>query len=247
MIDFSRFDARHYPTVPVREGYEAWAPTYEATVLDLMDLRLADRLRSIEWSKVARALDLACGTGRSGAWLRAQGVAAVDGIDLTPAMLDRARSRGVYRSLLVGDVRAVDLPDAGYDLVTQFLADEHLPSLLPLYREAARLTHTGGQFVLVGYHPWFLMAGIPTHFDQSPGRPVAIESYVHLFSEHVSAAGAAGWRLAEMEEALIDTAWLEAKPKWAIYRDRPISFAMVWGKPVVPKVEPSPSCSKAQG
>ena len=231
MADFSRFDTRHYPTLPVREGYSAWAETYEATVLDLMDLRLLGRLRTVEWPKVRRALDLACGTGRGGAWLKARGVAEVDGVDFTPAMLARARDRDVYDRLMEGDVAAVDLPGGGYDLVTMLLADEHLADLAPVYREAARLAGPQGRFVLVGYHPWFLMSGVPTHFDRGPGDPVAIESHVHLFADHVCAAHAAGWRLAEMEEGLVDTAWIAAKPKWNDRRDRPVSFAFVWERP----------------
>jgi hypothetical protein len=35
-----------------------------------------------------------------------------------------------------------------------------------------------------------------------------------------------------MVEGLIDEAWIAAKPKWAAHRNRPISFALVWGKPV---------------
>jgi len=231
MTDFSRFDARHYPTLPVREGYEAWAKTYEATVLDLMDLRLLERLRSVDWPRVRRAVDLACGTGRCGAWLRARGVAAVDGVDLTPAMLELAKPKGVYDRLLEGDVAAVDLPTGDYDLVTQLLADEHLADLAPVYREAARLAAPGGRFVLVGYHPWFLMSGVPTHFDRAPGEAVAVKSHVHLFADHVRAAHEAGWRLAEMEEGVIDDAWIAAKPKWADRRDRPVSFAFVWERP----------------
>jgi len=42
--DFATFDQRGYPTVSAREGYGAWQPTYEDTVLDLMDLSLLDRL-----------------------------------------------------------------------------------------------------------------------------------------------------------------------------------------------------------
>ena len=231
MVDFARFDTRHYPTLPVREGYQAWAETYEATVLDLMDLRLLERLRSIDWPSAGRTLDLACGTGRGGAWLKRNGVAAVDGVDFTPAMLDQARAKGVYDQLLLGDIAAVDLPDEAYDLITQLLADEHLADLAPVYGEAARLAAPGGRFVLVGFHPWFLMAGMPTHFNRAPGEPMAIESYVHLFADHVRAAHAAGWRLVEMEEGLVDDAWIAAKPKWVERRDRPVSFAFVWEKP----------------
>ena len=229
MPDFARFDTRHYPTLGVRDGYTAWAETYEATVLDLMDLRLLERLQTVDWPSVRQALDLACGTGRGGVWLRVHGVARLDGLDFTPAMLDRARAKGVYDRLTLGDVAATGLPEAGYDLLTMLLADEHLADLAPVYAEAARLATSAGRFVLAGFHPWFLMSGMPTHFDGADG-PVAIESHVHLFADHVRSAHAAGWRLVELEEGLIDDAWIAAKPKWADRRDRPISFAMVWAK-----------------
>lgn len=230
MVDFARFDARHYPTLGVREGYAAWAPTYEDTVLDLMDLRLLERLQ-IQWRAAGRVLDLACGTGRIGAWLRAKGVQRIDGVDLTPQMLAQARDKGVYEGLTVGDITDTGIPSDRYNLITQSLADEHLPDLGPLYAEAFRLTRPGGGFVLVGYHPWFLMSGIPTHFDRAPGEPVAIESHVHLFSDHVRAALGAGWRLATLEEGVIDDAWVARKAKWDQDRDRPVSFAFVWLKP----------------
>jgi hypothetical protein len=108
------------------------------------------------------------------------------------------------------------------------LADEHLADLGPLYREVARLTKRGGTFVLVGFHPQFLMAGIPTHFDRSPGEPVTIRSYVHLLSDHVKAGRALGWTLLELDEGLIDDAWLRKKPKWGTYFGMPVSFSMVW-------------------
>jgi SAM-dependent methyltransferase len=230
-MDFSPFDNRRYPVLPVRDGYSAWSDTYYDTVLDLMDLRLAEGLASLPWSEHAEALDLACGTGRFGAWLRRQGVAAVDGIDLTPAMLARAEARGVYRTLMAGEVTAVGRPDASYPLICQSLADEHLPDLRPLYAEVFRLAAAGGRFVVIGYHPWFLMmTGMPTHFRDASGRDLAIDSHVHLFADHVSAALAAGWRLEELKEALIDEDWIAAKPKWAVHRGRPISFAWVWRK-----------------
>ena len=230
MADFSRFDARHYPTLGVREGYEAWAPTYEATVSDLMDQRLLERLQTVPWDRMEAACDLACGTGRGGAWLKARGVARVTGVDFTEGMLEKARARGVYDALVLADATATGLPSRAFDLVTQLLADEHMAELGPAYREAARLATPAGRFVLVGFHPWFLMSGVPTHFDRAPDEPVAIESWVHLFSDHVRAARAAGWRLAELEEGVIDDAWVALKPKWDTYRDRPISYAMAWAR-----------------
>jgi SAM-dependent methyltransferase len=206
-------------------------PTYEQTVEDTMDLALLDGLGSVPWASVQTAADLGCGTGRTGAWLRQRGVSAIDGIDLTPEMLAVARERGVYRRLVEGDVAATGLDGSAYDLVIACLVDEHLPDLRPLYREAWRLARSEGLLVLVGYHPHFIMAfGVPTHFDSASGEPVAIETHVHLLSEHVAAALGAGWALVEMRERVIDDAWLEIKPQWERYRGHPVSFAFVWRK-----------------
>jgi predicted TPR repeat methyltransferase len=51
----------------------------------------------------ATALDLGCGTGLSALPLQAR-ASAIDGIDLAPRMLARARERGLYRALMCGDI-----------------------------------------------------------------------------------------------------------------------------------------------
>jgi hypothetical protein len=33
-----------------------------------------------------------------------------------------------------------------------------------------------------------------------------------------------------MHEGLIDDAWIAQKPKWEQYKNRPVSFMMVWQK-----------------
>lgn len=229
-MDHSIYDQRRYPIVEVREGYGEWAATYEQSVHDEMDLRLLERLKSVDWSAPRTVLDLACGTGRIGAWVRARCKAPIDGVDMTPEMLDVARGKGVYRALHVAEVTATGLPAGSYDLGVQSLADEHLPDVTPLYREVARVTTRDGFFALVGFHPHFLMAGMPTHFNSSTGDPLTIRSHVHLLSDHVKAAHAVGWSLLEMDEGLVDDDWMRKKPKWERYRGLPITFSMVWRK-----------------
>jgi SAM-dependent methyltransferase len=229
MPDFSSFDDRNYRTLSARDGYALWAASYEQTIKDDMDRGVLDRVATVAWADVQRAADLGCGTGRTGAWLRAHGVAHVDGIDGAPEMLEQARARGVFDRLAVADVAASGLDAGAYDLVTTSLVDEHLADLRPIYREAGRLANPGGAYVLVGFHPFFIMkSGMPTHFDGPDGTPVAIETHIHLFSEHVAAASLAGWRLAELHEQVIDERWIAKKPKWATFRDVPVSFAAVW-------------------
>jgi hypothetical protein len=76
-----------------------------------------------------------------------------------------------------------------------------------------------------------MASGMPTHFTSRSGEEVAIDTHLHLLSEHVTAALGAGWALAEMREQLIDDAWVALKPKWERLRNHPIAFAFVWQKP----------------
>jgi len=227
-MDFKDFDRRNYPRVTPRTGYGEWAATYEQTVPDQLDLRILDSLRSVDWRAVRQCLDLACGTGRTGEWLRARGVATIDGIDLTPEMLERARAKRLYRSLVIGSVEETGIPEARYDLIVMSLVDEHLRALEPVYREAHRLSAPDGRFVVVGMHPSFFMTGMPTHFKDPHGNPKAIETHIHLVSDHVSAALQGGWTLAEMSEGVIDAEWLRVKPKWEHLRNHPVNFGYVW-------------------
>jgi len=229
-MDYSSFDILKYPVLPVTEGYKEWAETYEQTVQDEMDLHLLSKIKTINWSNINAALDFACGTGRIGAWLKQQEVKQIDGVDITAEMLSKAKEKNVYNLLLNTDVLNTELPDESYDLTIQSLADEHYPNISPLYLEASRITKNNGYFVIVGYHPFFLMNGLITHYHKENGEPSAIESYVHLFSDHVKAAFKSNFILSEMDEALIDDDWLRKKPKWEKYKNRPVSFVMVWRK-----------------
>ena len=227
MADFARFDTRGYRTVDVRSGYGEWVATYEQTVEDAMDIELLDALESVRWE--GEVADLGCGTGRTGAWLAERGVEAIDGVDLTPEMLAVARERGVHRKLVEADVTATGLADEHYDLVITSLVDEHLADLRPLYAEAYRLAKPGATYVLIGYHPHFIMAtGMPTHYDNAAGESVAIETHLHLLSDHTAAALGAGWELAELKERVIDDVWVELKPKWERLRGQPVTFAFAW-------------------
>jgi SAM-dependent methyltransferase len=232
MVRFSDFDTRGYRMVDVRTGYREWVSTYEQTVEDAMDIALLDELEEPAWDRVRRAADLGCGTGRTAAWLRRHGVMAIDGVDISPEMLAVAGERGLHDRLVEAEVTDTGLEAGTYDLVIASLVDEHLEDLMPLYREALRLAEPGALFVLVSFHPHFIIAsGMPTHFTNASGEHIAIATHVHLVSDQVAAALQAGWTLVEMREAVVDDRWLELKPKWERFRNHPVSAAFVWRGP----------------
>lgn len=225
---FSTYDARHYKTVDVVTGYGEWSHTYDQTVDDQMDLTLLGTLTTVTWKQLHTAVDLACGTGRIGMWLKRQGIAQIHGVDTSSAMLQHAVAKQVYERLVTADITNCPLPSHVYDLGISVLAACHLPELRPLYAEVARLVRPTGLFILLDYHPFCLLNGIPTHFDSATGEPIAIENFVHLISDHINAGRHAGWTLLEMQERLVDREWTEQRPRMARYLNQPLSFAMLW-------------------
>lgn len=230
-MDASEFDPKHAPTLSVEEGYKSIAPLYDdrkASVSGMMDYWLLERSQSVPWNDIHAAADLACGTGRIGAWLKDHGAGSLDGVDLTEAMLEQARAKNIYERLYLSDLRQTPLQASSYDLVSVSLADDHLPEVLPLYQEAARLSRPGGYLILISYHPFFQLSGIPTTFELDSGAVITVEGYIHLFSEHVQAANACGWQLREMYERLIDDEWIALRPHAARRKGWPVSFLCVW-------------------
>lgn len=91
-------------------------------------------------------LDVACGTGDITALLAARYPAArVYGIDLAPAMLARARRRGIPGAVFSRqDMCRLALPPASIDIVTGGYALRNSPSLPAALAETARVLRPGG-------------------------------------------------------------------------------------------------------
>ena len=126
---FAAYDRRGYRTLDVAAGYAAWAPSYDATMDDRLDLPLLGSLASVEWDSAADAVDLACGTGRIGAWLKDRGVRHVDGVDTSAMMLERAATKCIYDRLICADITATGLGATCYDLAISSFAVCHLDDL----------------------------------------------------------------------------------------------------------------------
>lgn len=102
-------------TEKLAEYYKSWASTYDADVAshnyglpETMVATLAEaagRHASVAWARDPSTiiLDAGCGTGLVGAALAAAGYRTIDGVDLSPDMIELAKERKVYRHL-VGNI-----------------------------------------------------------------------------------------------------------------------------------------------
>lgn len=106
--------------------YDEWANTYDKEMADDSQnyvgpaLASACVLKILGAENIARAsiLDAGCGTGLVGLHLAQVGAKNVDGIDLSPGMLEIARKTGVYQSLDVTDMsKPIPQKDDSYKVV----------------------------------------------------------------------------------------------------------------------------------
>lgn len=101
-----------------------------------------------------KALDLACGTGDLACALAARG-AHVVGVDASARMIDEAKQRASgARSLefVVGDMTALDTPDASVDIVTAGYALRNVPDFHRALREIARVLKPGGRLLTLDFY-----------------------------------------------------------------------------------------------
>jgi len=92
-------------------------------------------------------LDLGCGTGLAGAVFKPL-AARLDGMDLSPAMIEKARARGIYDDLRVADLQnalAADGPQ--YDLILAADTLVYLGDLASVFEAASRRLSPDGYFL----------------------------------------------------------------------------------------------------
>ncbi|MDX6749177.1 methyltransferase domain-containing protein [Geminicoccaceae bacterium 1502E] len=117
---------------------------------------IGDYLDRIDLDGVQQALDLGCGTGVAARTLarRRHFAGRVLGIDLSPALVERARALAGAElpeervQFEAGDARALALPDASFDVIIAHTLLSHVADPLAVVREAARLVRPGGRIVL---------------------------------------------------------------------------------------------------
>ena len=161
------------PEPYVRALFDDYAPRFDRHLVEALDYRgpevvLAALERAAPGRRFGRALDLGCGTGLMGRALSGR-VGAIDGVDLSPAMVALAREAGCYASLTAGPLE--DALSAGtdrYDLVTAADVFVYLGDLAPVLAAAARALTPGGvlAFTVQAHHDGFAL-GADMRFGHS--------------------------------------------------------------------------------
>ena len=151
------------------EGARALWDAEALTFDEAPDHGLADPETRAAWRQLllahlppapARVADLGCGTGTLSVLLADEGY-DVHGVDLSPEMIDRARTKAAARSVdfAVGDASDPDLPAGAFDVVLSRHVLWALPDPVTGLRRWCDLLAPGGRLLLVEGR-WFNDAGL---------------------------------------------------------------------------------------
>jgi predicted TPR repeat methyltransferase len=141
-----------------------------------------------------RILDLGCGTGLSGeAFKDLASGGRLDGIDLSPGMIEEARRRNIYSDLMVEDFEtALAAPGLYYDLIIAGDALIYHGDLLPVLSGAVRRLEPEG-FCLFTVEKM-----IGEGWEQTPAN-----RFHHSEAYLRSCAGKSGFAVAEIMECAL--------------------------------------------
>lgn len=132
--------------------FDDYAPRFDAHLTSALDYRapelLAEALAGVAGPRRwARVLDLGCGTGLMAKALDGQ-FGTIDGVDLSPRMLEMARQTGHYTRLDCAEAGGwlADETAQSADLVIAADVFCYIENLAPIFREARRVLVPGGFF-----------------------------------------------------------------------------------------------------
>lgn len=132
--------------------FDAFADSFDEKLVGWLDYKAPQQVaavaaRLLDGRKAERAFDLGCGTGLLAPEVH-RFVRRLDGIDLSPRMVDKARQRGLYDELIVGEI-VVNLlrRTAAYDLVLAADVLSYFGDLRTLFMAVHDGLQPGGLFV----------------------------------------------------------------------------------------------------
>lgn len=133
--------------------FDAFADSFDEKLVGWLDYRAPQHVAAAvraalgEGKTAARAIDLGCGTGLLAPELQGL-VKHLDGVDLSPKMVEKARARRLYDALVVGEIVAeLQKHPAGYDLVAAADVLSYFGDLRALFEAVRVALPEGGLFV----------------------------------------------------------------------------------------------------
>ena len=134
----------------------------------------------------ARVLEVGCGPGHLSVRLARRHGLEMTGLDLDPAMIERARANadrvvdGEERrpSFLVGDAASMPFPDGTFDLVVSTMSMHHWADPAAGLAEMARVLRPGARALVWDFRPGFVPfhGDLPDPVEHTRGTPLRVVS-----------------------------------------------------------------------
>lgn len=181
------------PAAHVRAVFDQYAERFDDALANRLDYRapelLAQALKPLLGDTRAAILDLGCGTGLAGKVLRPL-ADRLEGIDLSPRMIERAQALNLYDRLSVGDLLDGSLDIGPFDAVVAADVLVYVGDLDPVLRRVATWLRKEGLFAFT--------------VERQEGEDFGIgpaQRYSHSESYLRRAAERIGYRVRTLEEA----------------------------------------------
>jgi ubiquinone/menaquinone biosynthesis C-methylase UbiE len=191
------------------DGYAAWSSSYDTRVNPLVLAEQPAVSVLLDEVSAGRALDAACGTGRLSRLLADRGH-DVTGVDLSAAMLERARANVPEATFRTGSLQQLPFADGSFDVVCCGLALTHVPLLEPAIAELSRVLVEGGRLLLSDMHPVAVATGSHAFFRYPDGSRGVVRNELHWHGEYLDAFAASGLRVRRCVEPRFSQLVLEA-------------------------------------
>ncbi|MCP4389523.1 MAG: methyltransferase domain-containing protein [Gammaproteobacteria bacterium] len=186
-IDIDQFDARLAAAYAREEDkqqqYDEWAASYDADLVDDLDYvawrDAGDIFAGLVEDREQRVLDVACGTGLAGKYLRSLGYQNIDGADFSREMLALAEKRAVYDALWQHDFTTAKDLEERYDcLLCVGLFSFAVPKITDLHH-VVNCVEAGGLCVItVNGAAWRQLALEPEVYRQAHRHGFRIEQII---------------------------------------------------------------------
>ena len=209
----------------VRAAYDVVAEDFATHLPDTraeapLDLAMIDAfIHAVGSGDDIRVLDGGCGAGRISGYLSTRGC-AVEGIDLSPAMVAMARRDHPGLTFSVGSLTSLPYADHQFAGVLLWYSIIHTPpaGLPALLHEAARVLRPGGH-LLIGFQAGEGTRDVSQQYSRF-GHQVRLERYLHPVAQVADELAAVG---------VTEVARLVRRPEGSEADDQAVLLARVDG------------------
>jgi ubiquinone/menaquinone biosynthesis C-methylase UbiE len=181
-------------------SYDRVADEYVRRIFDELQHKPLDRELLDRFADDVRdsgpACDMGCGPGHVARYLHERGV-EVCGVDLSSAMVERARRLTPEIEFSQGDMTALDAPDKAWAGITAFYSIIHIPreDMVRALGELRRVLRPGGALLLA-----FHIGDDIIHLDEWWGHKVCVDFFFLHSDEMESYLRTAGFEIEETIE-----------------------------------------------